>query len=38
MIDYITNYQNSYVFAHLFTDNLVDMLFRGVDCKKLFES
>ena len=38
MINYVMRYQNSYVYAHLFTENLVEMLIRGVNCKELFES
>lgn len=38
MINYICNHQNSYVYAHLFEHNLVDLINKGVDMKNLFNS
>lgn len=38
MISYIINYQNSYVYSHLFENNLVDLLRKAVMMKDLFES
>ena len=38
MIDYIIKHQNSAVYSHLFTYNLVDLLQKKVPCTDLFES
>jgi len=38
MIDYIITYQNSFVYAHLFEKNLVELMEKGVDMTKLFNS
>lgn len=38
MINYIVNYQNSYVFAHLFEFNVVELLQKEVRMNELFES
>ena len=38
MINYLVNFQNSYVFAHLFEHNLVDLINKGVVCEHLFKS
>jgi len=38
MIDYICNFQNSYVYAHLFENNLVELIEKGVDMCDLFKS
>lgn len=38
MIDYICDFQNKYVYAHLFEYNLVDLVRKEVAMKKLFES
>lgn len=38
MIDYITKYQNKAVYAHLFSNNLVQLLQKEVRCRTLFES
>lgn len=38
MIKYIAKHQNDSVYAHLFTDNLVELLRKEVKCKGLFES
>lgn len=38
MIDYICEFQNKYVYAHLFEFNLVDLLKKEVEMTKLFSS
>jgi hypothetical protein len=38
MIKYIINFQNSHVFSHLFENNLVDLINKGVEMTPLFES
>lgn len=38
MIEFITKYQNSFVYAHLFTYNLIDLLQKNVTVAPLFES
>ena len=38
MIDYIINYQNSFVYAHLFEYNLVELLQKQVELTGLFNS
>lgn len=38
MIDYIVKYQNSFVFAHLFENNLVELLQKQVYLTNLFKS
>lgn len=38
MIDYICQFQNSYVFCHLFEHNLVELINKGVDMENLFNS
>lgn len=38
MINYICKNQNSYVYAHLFEHNLVDLINKGVDMTNLFNS
>mmetsp|Transcript_802 Transcript_802/g.1015 ORF Transcript_802/g.1015 Transcript_802/m.1015 type:complete len:143 (-) Transcript_802:918-1346(-) len=38
MIKYIVKYQNNYEFAHLFENNLVDLLNKGVQMTELFNS
>ena len=38
MIEFITKYQNSFVYAHLFTYNLIDLLQKNVACAPLFNS
>lgn len=38
MVDYIVRYQNSYVYAHLFQYNVVELLQKSVRMKDLFES
>lgn len=38
MIDYIIQYQNTPVYHHLFTYNLIDLIQRRVPCTKLFQS
>ena len=38
MISYMIEYQNSFKFAYLFHDNLIDMISKGVKMKDLFNS
>jgi hypothetical protein len=38
MVDYIINYQNTYVYAHLFEKNLIDLIEKGVEMTALFNS
>jgi len=38
MIEYICKYQNSFVYAHLFSHNLIDLLKKGVKLDTLFHS
>lgn len=38
MIDYIVKHQNSAVYSYLFKYNLIDLLKKGVECTKLFNS
>jgi len=38
MIKYIINFQDSYVYSHLFENNLVDLINKGVEMTPLFES
>jgi len=38
MVDYITKYQNTYVYSHLFKYNLIDLIQRSIPCAKLFKS
>jgi hypothetical protein len=38
MIDYIINYQNSYVYSHLFEYNLVELLQKEVTLQPLLNS
>jgi len=38
MLNYICIYQNSYVYAHLFHNNLIEMMDKGVEMKQLLES
>ena len=39
MVEYVVNYQNTYVFAHLFEHNLIDMMNRGgIVLRDLFDS
>ena len=38
MVEYISKYQNHYVFAHLFQNNCVLMIMKGVTMCGLFES
>ena len=38
MIDYICEFQNKYVYAHLFEFNLVDLLRKEVQMTRLFNS
>jgi hypothetical protein len=38
MIQYICKYQNSVVYSHLFENNLVDLVNKGVDLEILFNS
>ena len=38
MIKYIITYQNKYVYAHLFENNLVDLIEKGVEMRGLFNS
>lgn len=38
IIHYITKYQNSYVFSHLFEHNLIEMIFKGADLTELLNS
>jgi len=38
MIDYICKFQNSYVYSHLFENNLVDLINKGVKMTDLFNS
>lgn len=38
MIEFIVKYQNSFVYAHLFKYNLIDLLQKNVSCTPLFQS
>lgn len=38
MVNYIVTYQEKYVFSHLFERNLVDLIEKGCDVDKLFNS
>ena len=38
MIDYIIRYQNSHIYSHLFTYNLIDLIQKKVVCEDLFNS
>jgi len=38
MVNYICTYQNNFIYNHLFNDNLVLMLNKGVKLKTLFNS
>lgn len=38
MINYICKYQNDFVYSHLFKNNLVDLINKGVDMETLFNS
>ena len=38
MINYICKFQNSFVYAHLFQHNLVELINKGVDMTNLFKS
>ena len=38
MVDYMIKYQNTYVYAHLFEKNLIDLIEKGVNMQDLFDS
>lgn len=38
IINYITKYQNSLYFSHLFEHNLIEMIFKGADLTDLLNS
>jgi len=38
MIDYICEYQNVFVYSHLFKNNIIDLIKKEVTMKTLFES
>ena len=38
MVDYICDFQDSYVYSHLFENNLVDLVNKGVKMERLFNS
>ena len=38
MINYICSHQNSYVYSHLFLNNLVELINKGVEMNNLFHS
>jgi hypothetical protein len=38
MIDYICEYQNLFVYSHLFKNNIIDLIEKGVTMATLFES
>ena len=38
MIDYIIHHQNSFVYSHLFENNLVDLIHKGVEMDRLLDS
>ena len=38
MIAYMIKYQNTYVYAHLFEKNLIDLIDKGVTMTDLFDS
>jgi hypothetical protein len=38
MINYICEYQNVFVYSHLFKNNIIDLIKKGVTMNTLFES
>ena len=38
ILDYIIEYQNSYIYSYLFKTNLVELINRNIAVKKLMES
>lgn len=38
IIQYVVKYQNNYVYSYLFTDNLLDLIIKGVDVSGLLKS
>lgn len=38
MVAYMIKYQNTYVYAHLFEKNLIDLIDKGVNMTDLFNS
>ena len=38
MVAYMIQYQNTYVYAHLFEKNLIDLIEKGVNMSALFDS